>query len=128
MKYEQKYGGDDLMYFSAWLQNSHDYKMNSNHSCSIYCILHYLGHSSGGAVASLVFLLLLEIFNIQTEAFLKDHFKCITFGLMPLADKMFKHYVEAIPGVRDCFCHIVQKNDIIPKLFGTFNMIQFQVG
>lgn len=59
--------------------------------------------------------------------FLKSHFKCITFGLMPLADNMLKHYVEAIPGARECFCHIVQKNDIVPKLFGSFNMTGLQV-
>lgn len=93
----------------------------------LFSLSHYLGHSSGGAVASLVFVFLLEIFKIQTEAFLKEHFKCITFGLMPLADEMLKQYVEAIPGARHCFCHIVQKNDIIPKLFGTFNMTRFQV-
>ena len=86
-----------------------------------------LGHSSGGAVACLVFLLLLEKFKDQSEEFLKSHFKCITFGLMPLADNSFKQYVESIPGARDCFCHIVQKNDIVPKLFGSFNTIHMQV-
>jgi hypothetical protein len=89
--------------------------------------LNCLGHSSGGAVASLVFLFLLERFKTQREMFLKSHFKCITFGLMPLADNMLKHYVEAIPGARECFCHIVQKNDIVPKLFGSFNMTGLQV-
>ena len=59
--------------------------------------------------------------------FLKSHFKCITFGLMPLADNLFKQYAESIPGARDCFCHIVQKNDIIPKLFGALNMSNIQV-
>ena len=59
--------------------------------------------------------------------FLKSHFKCITFGLMPMADNFFKQYTESIPGARDCFCHIVQKNDIIPKLFGAFNMSRIQV-
>ena len=82
----------------------------------------FSGHSNGGAVASLVFLFLLEKFKNQEEIYLKSNFKCITFGLMPLADNMLKHYIRAIPGAQDCFCHIVQKNDIVPKLFGSFNM------
>ena len=46
---------------------------------------------------------------------------------MPLSDIMLKDYVEAIPGARECFCHIVQKNDIVPKLFGSLNMTGLQV-
>ena len=72
-------------------------------------------------------LFLLEKFKNQKEGFLESRFKCITFGLMPLADDIFKRYVESIPGARECFCHIVQKNDIVPKLFGTFNMTHMQV-
>ena len=67
---------------------------------------------------------LLERFKNQSEEFFKSHFKCITFGLMPLG---VKEYVEAIPGVRECFSHIVSKNDIVPKLFGSFNMTEAQV-
>ena len=77
----------------------------------------FTGHSSGGAVASLVSTFLLEKFKNQKEEYLKSRIKCITFGLMPFANSSFKSFVEAIPGARDCFCHIVQKNDIVPKLF-----------
>ena len=93
----------------------------------IYFSWDFLGHSNGGAVAALVFSFLLEKFKLQKEVFLKCHFKCITFGLMPFADNSLKQYVEAIPGARDCFCHIVQKNDIVPKLFGSLNMTVLQV-
>ena len=46
---------------------------------------------------------------------------------MPLADSILKQYVEAIPGAQECFCHVVQKNDIVPKLFGSLNMTSLQV-
>ena len=88
---------------------------------------YFLGHSNGGAVASLVFLFLLEKFKYQSKEFLIKHFKCITFGLMPFANNMFKHYIEAIPGLYDCICHIVHKNDIVPKLFGSLNMTSLKV-
>ena len=78
-------------------------------------------------MASLVLTFLLEKFKSLKEEFLTTHFKCITFGLMPLADIQLKNYVEAIPGAPDCFCHIVQKNDIVPKLFGMHNMRRMQV-
>jgi hypothetical protein len=94
---------------------------------TIHFTLNFQGHSNGGAIAALVLLFLLEKFKSQEKDFLKSHFKCITFGLMPLADKMFKNYIKAIPGAQDCFCHIVQKDDIIPKLFGSFNMTILEV-
>ncbi|CAB4032289.1 Hypothetical predicted protein, partial [Paramuricea clavata] len=43
-----------------------------------------------------------------------------------MADITFKRFVEATPGTRDCFCHIVLKNDIVPKLFGCCNMTHMQ--
>ena len=89
--------------------------------------MNFLGHSSGGAVAALVLVYLLEKFKNQEEIYLKSHFKCITFGLIALADIMLKHFIKAMPGAQDCFCHIVQKNDIIPKLFGSFSMTSLEV-
>ena len=94
---------------------------------SIFIFSNFLGHSSGGAVAALVLVHLLERFKNQKKEFFQSNFKCITFGLMPLADNLFKQYVEAIPGVRECFCHIVGENDIVPKLFGAFNMTTIEV-
>lgn len=70
---------------------------------------------------------LLEEFKSHGESRLKDCFKCITFGLMPMADSMFKKYVESIPGAKECFSHIVQKDDIIPKLFGALNNSHLEV-
>ncbi|XP_046841077.1 uncharacterized protein LOC124435172 [Xenia sp. Carnegie-2017] len=40
---------------------------------------------------------------------------------MPIAGSNFREYVESINGANECFVHIVQKNDIIPKLFGAVN-------
>lgn len=44
-----------------------------------------------------------------------------------MGDTSLKNYVESMPGVRECFCHIVQKDDIIPKLFGSLNNSKVQV-
>ena len=64
---------------------------------------------------------------LHNETYLQAHFKCITFGMMPMAGVNFKRFVEGIPGAQECFCHIVQENDVIPKLFGTPNMVEMQV-
>ena len=64
---------------------------------------------------------------LRDEEYRKIHFRCITFGLMPMAGADFKRFVESIPGAEDCFCHIVQKNDIVPKLFGFCHIKSLQV-
>ena len=86
----------------------------------------FTGHSSGGAIASLVMILLLDKFKQHNKTYLQAHLKCITFGLMPMAEVHFKQFVETIPGAAGCFCHIVQKNDIVPKLFGSCSMKSMQ--
>ena len=89
--------------------------------CKCFFILSFIGHSSGGAIASLVLIFLLEEFKQQDESYLKSRFKCLTFGLLPVGDSNLTQYVESIPGAKDCFSNIVQADDVIPKLFGTFN-------
>ena len=64
---------------------------------------------------------------LHDEEYRKIHLKCITFGLMPMAGVHFKRFVESIPSAEECFCHIVQENDIVPKLFGSCNVKRMQV-
>ncbi|XP_028411558.1 uncharacterized protein LOC114534202 isoform X1 [Dendronephthya gigantea] len=82
----------------------------------------FSGHSTGGAIACLVLTFLLAKFKQLEKSYLESHLQCITFGLIPMADIMFRKYVEAIPGAQSCFSHVVQKDDIVPKLFGMENI------
>ena len=78
-------------------------------------------------MAALVLVFLLEKLKDKEKKFLEEKLKCITFGLIPLGDTAFKKFVEAIPGARECFCHMVGEDDIIPKLFGSLNSDKLRV-
>ena len=82
-----------------------------------------LGHSTGGTIAALVAIFLLDKLKQLPKDYLESNLKCITFGLTPFGDSLFKDYAESMP---DCFCHIVKKDDVVPKLFG-INSSELQV-
>lgn len=81
------------------------------------------GHSLGGAVAALLTLRLLELYQHESIAFpaARDPFdaiNCVTFGAPLIGDQQLFHCIE-ICGWTQCFQHVTLTGDPVPYILTT---------